>query len=421
IIMPEKNGYEVCEFVKSHPEYKTIPVILLTGTFEPFDPDRAERAGCDAVVTKPFESQSLIHKVEELIAHSAPAAAAPAAVPPSPFDDTHSDRRAGAAPADEAPFSEASSPSPEEIFGAPEPPPPPVDRSGSVFDETNPPGRAPEIPATPLFGTPEPPEQAAAFSAETTAFPRTSSEDQQTLQMAPPEPEPPAEEAPLFSAETTAFPKMSFADLQRMRDEAAAPPPEPEPAPPPPLEWPGAANAEAPQPEPAAPEAPAAAPSFGFAEEPKVVPFEPPQPPAFTAPEPLPEPEPEPLYSRETTAFPKMSFDDLQRMREEAPPPPPVDELPWTSAPAPLIGGTPEAPEPEAEAVPSAPPIPESAPAAPAGGTAALSDEEVDRIARRVVELMGEKAVRDIAWEVIPDLAQSIVRERIRELEKEEA
>ncbi|HEY0592850.1 MAG TPA: response regulator, partial [Thermoanaerobaculia bacterium] len=46
IIMPEKNGYEVCEFVKSHPEYKTIPVILLTGTFEPFDPDRAERAGC---------------------------------------------------------------------------------------------------------------------------------------------------------------------------------------------------------------------------------------------------------------------------------------------------------------------------------------------------------------------------------------
>ena len=67
IIMPEKNGYEVCEYVKSHPEYRTIPVVLLTGTFEPFDPDRADKAGCDAVVTKPFESQSLIHKVDELI------------------------------------------------------------------------------------------------------------------------------------------------------------------------------------------------------------------------------------------------------------------------------------------------------------------------------------------------------------------
>src|SRR5213593_3575461 len=89
IIMPEKNGYEVCEFVKSHPEYRTIPVVLLTGTFEPFDPDRADKAGCDAVVTKPFESQSLIHKVEELIEHAkgqAPAAAsAPAAPAESPF------------------------------------------------------------------------------------------------------------------------------------------------------------------------------------------------------------------------------------------------------------------------------------------------------------------------------------------------
>src|SRR5437588_4838572 len=70
IIMPEKNGYEVCEYVKSHPEFRTIPVVLLTGTFEPFDPDRADKAGCDAVVTKPFESQSLIHKVEELIEHA---------------------------------------------------------------------------------------------------------------------------------------------------------------------------------------------------------------------------------------------------------------------------------------------------------------------------------------------------------------
>src|SRR4029079_1328522 len=92
IIMPEKNGYEVCEFVKSHPEYRNIPVVLLTGTFEPFDPDRADKSGCDAVVTKPFESQSLIHKVEELIAQArasaapaaAPAASAPEVAPPPP-------------------------------------------------------------------------------------------------------------------------------------------------------------------------------------------------------------------------------------------------------------------------------------------------------------------------------------------------
>src|SRR5688572_2388589 len=113
IIMPEKNGYELCEYVKSHPEYRSIPVVLLTGTFEPFDPDRAEKAGCDAVVTKPFESQSLIHKVEELIAQ---AQSAPAAAP-----------TAAAAPPAQEP---AASPWLDET---PEPAPPPPPRSPAPF------------------------------------------------------------------------------------------------------------------------------------------------------------------------------------------------------------------------------------------------------------------------------------------------
>src|SRR6476661_8243809 len=86
IIMPEKNGYEVCEYVKSHPELRNLPVVLLTGTFEPFDPDRAEKAGCDAVVTKPFESQSLIHKVDELIQQAESSAATTTTTPvPEPI------------------------------------------------------------------------------------------------------------------------------------------------------------------------------------------------------------------------------------------------------------------------------------------------------------------------------------------------
>src|SRR5207249_11954615 len=52
IIMPEKNGYEVCEFLKPHPEYRNVPVILLTVTLASFHPDLAEKAGCHAVVTK---------------------------------------------------------------------------------------------------------------------------------------------------------------------------------------------------------------------------------------------------------------------------------------------------------------------------------------------------------------------------------
>src|SRR5690242_20979274 len=67
VIMPEKNGYEVTEALKSSPATKAIPIILLSGTFEPFDEERARRVGADDWITKPFESQQLIAKVEELL------------------------------------------------------------------------------------------------------------------------------------------------------------------------------------------------------------------------------------------------------------------------------------------------------------------------------------------------------------------
>ena len=50
---------------------------------------------------------------------------------------------------------------------------------------------------------------------------------------------------------------------------------------------------------------------------------------------------------------------------------------------------------------------------------AGLSDEDVDRIARRVVELIGDKTVREISWDVIPDLAEIVIKDRIRELESQ--
>ncbi|MEW6758481.1 MAG: response regulator, partial [Acidobacteriota bacterium] len=67
VIMPEMNGYDVAAFVKGNPAYSGIPVILLTGTFEPFDEEKAKASGADTTITKPFDSKMLVEKVEELI------------------------------------------------------------------------------------------------------------------------------------------------------------------------------------------------------------------------------------------------------------------------------------------------------------------------------------------------------------------
>jgi len=68
ICIPGKDGYEICEFVKTHPETEGTPVILLVPAFEPFDEDRARRIGADYHLTKPFQSiRMLISVVKNLI------------------------------------------------------------------------------------------------------------------------------------------------------------------------------------------------------------------------------------------------------------------------------------------------------------------------------------------------------------------
>src|SRR5882672_11332987 len=47
---------------------RNIPVLLLTGAFEPVDEDRARATGCDGILVKPFEPQQLVGRVKELLA-----------------------------------------------------------------------------------------------------------------------------------------------------------------------------------------------------------------------------------------------------------------------------------------------------------------------------------------------------------------
>jgi CheY-like chemotaxis protein len=82
--MPERDGYEVAAFIKGRPDLAHIPVLLLTGAFEPIDEGRAKAAGCDGVLVKPFEPHMVISRVKDLIAGRRPAADLPAQQAPSP-------------------------------------------------------------------------------------------------------------------------------------------------------------------------------------------------------------------------------------------------------------------------------------------------------------------------------------------------
>jgi CheY-like chemotaxis protein len=66
--MPERDGYEVAAFIKGNPQLSHIPVLLLTGAFEPIDEVKARAVGCDGVLVKPFEPQMVISRVRDLLA-----------------------------------------------------------------------------------------------------------------------------------------------------------------------------------------------------------------------------------------------------------------------------------------------------------------------------------------------------------------
>lgn len=83
VFMPQQDGYTVCSRIRQHARLAQTPVLLLAGTFEPFEEQRAREAGASDWLNKPFGSQELLDKVSALLA-AAPAqqtaSEAPAAV-----------------------------------------------------------------------------------------------------------------------------------------------------------------------------------------------------------------------------------------------------------------------------------------------------------------------------------------------------
>jgi CheY-like chemotaxis protein len=78
--MPGLDGYALCREAKG--ERPDLRVLLMVGTFEPFDSGAATAARADAVLRKPFTQDELLGKVEELI--GPPAAETPASAAGGP-------------------------------------------------------------------------------------------------------------------------------------------------------------------------------------------------------------------------------------------------------------------------------------------------------------------------------------------------
>lgn len=362
--MSGKSGYDVVAAVKGDPATAAVPCLILTGNFSPYDEAKGQKAGADGFVVKPFETQALIDKVNDLVKKGAgarPVAAAAAASPPVPA--------VTAAPKPPVPVAVP-------IPAPPKPPAPP-----SVIEPLSKPLSvvAQETAAKPPAPAPVPIPQPAAR-------PPVPGAERRTM-MGFPAVTPPADLVP---------------------PKPVTPPPPMAPPPPAPAVMRndggslGAAAAEAQAMMPAeVPQMP----------RPSMIPHTPtPQPKAAPAPAPAAAAKaPQPRAT--LMGIPAVNPASLGVMPPGAVALPPSPPKPAAWAP------------PAAEAPRPAPVAPAPIPPPPAAPSSAVA-QAVNEIAARGPEYaalahLSREVLEKIAWEVVPDLAEVIIREQLDRLVKE--
>ncbi|MFO7982258.1 MAG: response regulator [Desulfuromonadales bacterium] len=347
VYMPGKNGYELCEAVKADENLAAVPVLLLTGTFEPFDEERARAAGAEDWIAKPFESQALIDKVEDLLAKGGQAPQAQVAQAPIQTEAAESVATAAS----------AAEPQPETGFEGDS------DFESLLETDEDEPFDEPQTWAS----EPEQGEEESDFGEEF----ETSEED-------------------LWGSVSL--------EEESLMDEFAEEEPAGEDL------W-GSLNDElaVTETEPETDEAPSAPATSEIQEqkqaEDDVLPLEDTD---ILEAEDLQEDEEEGFVSAETAA--ESSSDDfLVTPAESLTEVEPIFEEPE--------------PEPEEEVSDEPQPAPATAPSPAASveqQVQALSDEDLNRI----VEQVATRVLEKIAWEVVPDLAESLIKEEIRKIKE---
>ncbi|HUO86968.1 MAG TPA: response regulator [Thermoanaerobaculia bacterium] len=350
--MPGASGYDVARRAKQlHPQ---APVLLLVGTFEPFDNDDYESCGADDYLKKPFDSQELLQRVSDLMAARAGMdrpVAPPVAAPQAEKAPAADSAAEWAPPAAEPPPGGDVPPAGGETRFVPT-------AEGQESGSWRPADESGEDPGLgtrrmPTFGTAaEPVEQERASSGWDLA-----GEPEEVA----PAVEPVADDEPAWAGGEPFEPAWDSVETPEPADDEDAETPS----------WAldetgDAGSADRPEGATEAAEAWSPPPAAGEA----------------TPAEATAEAPPAAERARHGDPFPELS-------------------------------------RPQPAATPTVAVRPSEPAAKGDTGEGRLSADDVDRVARRVVELLGDQVVREVAWEVVPDLAEVVIKDRLRELESQ--
>jgi CheY-like chemotaxis protein len=120
VIMPDKDGYEVCQFIKQHEKLAGTPVILMSGVVNRAVAEKAMAVRADELIRKPFQPQDLIARVKNLLN---PKAARSSSIEAAADESSDAPKPSSQALSGLFSPSPASAPSPAQSFAPPAPRP----------------------------------------------------------------------------------------------------------------------------------------------------------------------------------------------------------------------------------------------------------------------------------------------------------
>jgi DNA-binding response OmpR family regulator len=72
VMMPKRDGYDVCQTIRANPAWKNVKIIMLTAKGRDIEREKGIALGADDYITKPFSTRDVVQRVKQFLGSPAP-------------------------------------------------------------------------------------------------------------------------------------------------------------------------------------------------------------------------------------------------------------------------------------------------------------------------------------------------------------
>ncbi len=67
VMIPERNGFDVCQAIRANPDWQTVKIVMLTAKGREIEREKGLALGADDYITKPFSTREVVRRVRQLL------------------------------------------------------------------------------------------------------------------------------------------------------------------------------------------------------------------------------------------------------------------------------------------------------------------------------------------------------------------